>query len=702
MSGQASAFSDQQIPIIEAKNLFIEYRLHKQWLNVIYDVSLSIAPLEIHGLVGESGSGKSTLALVLMRYLTSNARVVSGQVRFNGEDLLLKSDAEMRRIWGRQMNLVPQNPLASLNPSYPVGEQIAEITRYHEELSRAEAWARAEDMLRRVKIADPGMVARQYPHQLSGGMQQRVMIACALSTQPRLLVLDEPTTALDVTTQAVILDLFRELIHDNEAAALYVSHDLGTIAQMCDRVTVLYAGEVMESAPVTDLYSKPLHPYTIGLLASIPRPTEGVETRLPTIEGVTPSLADRPNGCAFAPRCPFALDFCLHEKPPLAEVSRTRRVKCHRWEEIASGALKLPDVLERVVDVTPPDRDYVLETRDLNKRFGESSLLDRLVGREPQHVQAVDDVSLKIRTRSTLGLVGESGSGKTTLARCIVALERADSGEMELLDMPLDLSLERRPQHELRELQMVFQNPNDTLNPYRTVGDALERTLLRLNDGGMSKDERRKRVLELLDAVRLTPDYADRYPGELSGGEKQRVAIARAFAANPALVVADEPTSSLDVSVQAVILNLLKDLRAREGSSYLLISHDLAAVAYLADWIAVMYLGEIVEEGDTWQVYNAPSHPYTEALISAVLAPDPSIKRGRIRLEGDVPSARHIPTGCRFHTRCPRKIGPICEQQAPPWQDAGHGHRIRCHIPVDELVQLQSAPPAQQSVEAKT
>jgi peptide/nickel transport system ATP-binding protein len=697
-----SVVLNAQAPVVEARNLFIEYCLDRQWLNVIHDVSLTIDPFEIHGLVGESGSGKSTLALALMRFLAGNARIIAGQVLLDGDDLLTKSDTDMREIWGKKMNLVPQNPLASLNPSYPVGDQIAEITRHHEGLSRAGSRARAVDMLRRVKIADPDTVARQYPHQLSGGMQQRVTIAMALSTQPRLLVLDEPTTALDVTTQAVILDLFRELIHDNQAAALYVSHDLGAIAQMCDRVTVLYGGEVMESAPVEDLYANPLNPYTLGLLASIPRPTEAVETRLSAIEGVAPSLADRPKGCVFASRCPFAQPICVEQKPILEELGSGRFSRCHFWRKIASGELTMPEVTQLTVSSPPPRKGYVLDARQVDKRFGESSLVDRLMGREPQYVHAVDDVSLKIRGRSTLGLVGESGSGKTTLARCIVGLERADSGEMELLDIPLDLSLGKRSQDVLRELQMVFQNPNDTLNPYRTVGQALERTILRLKNRALTKADRRGRVVELLEAVRLTPDYTDRYPGELSGGEKQRVAIARAFAANPALVVADEPTSSLDVSVQAVILNLLKDLRAREGASYLLISHDLAAVAYLADWMAVMYLGEIVEEGDTLHVYNAPSHPYTEALISAIPLPDPTVKRAHIRLEGDVPSARNIPMGCRFHTRCPRKVGEICQREAPPWQDAGNGHRIRCHIAIDELVALQSVPPGEQEAEPET
>lgn len=678
-------------PVIEAKNLSIDYRLAKGWANAIHDVSLSVDPLEIHGLVGESGSGKSTLALALMRYMADNARITSGEVLLDGDDLVRKSPDEMRRIWGRHLNLVPQDPLAALNPSYRIGDQIAEITQRHEGVTRRAAWQRAVDMLREVKIADPEAAARRYPHQLSGGMQQRVTIAMALSTHPRLLVLDEPTTALDVTTQAVILDLFRELIRENQAAAVYVSHDLGTVAQLCDRVTVLYAGEVMETARVYDLFAQPLHPYTAGLLASLPRLTEGTETRLFAIEGVAPALAERPHTCVFAARCPVALELCRQEKPPLESVDG-RSVRCHRWREIQTGELSLDILPTGQISSAPPRRNRVLNASHITKRFGEPTLLDMLMRREPAYVHAVDDVSIAVQERSTLGLVGESGSGKTTLARCIVALDTADSGEIELFEMPISSRLEDRSKETLRNLRMVFQNPNDTLNPFQSVRQALERPLRLLSNPKLTHDEIRERVIELLQAVRLTPDYADRYPAELSGGEKQRVAIARAFAANPALIIADEPTSSLDVSVQAVILNLLKDLRAQKGASYVLISHDLDVVAYLADWIAVMYLGQIVEEGETMAIYSPPWHPYTEALLSAIPVPDPIQKQGAIRLEGDVPSARHIPSGCRFHTRCPRKIGAICEQQKPPWRDAGDGHTIRCHIPIEELVALQTVP----------
>jgi peptide/nickel transport system ATP-binding protein len=677
--------------VIEARNLSLEYRLDKQWLNAINDVSLAIAPLEIHGLVGESGSGKSTLALALMNYLADNARVSAGAALLDGDDLTVKTAREMRDIWGSKISLVPQDALASLNPSYTIREQIGEITRRHMGLSVSASHEAAVEMLRRVQIADSTAVATSYPHQLSGGMQQRVTIAMALSTQPRLLVLDEPTTALDVTTQAVILDLFRDLIHDNKAAALYVSHDLGTVAQLCDSVTVLYGGEVMESTPVYGLYEQPLHPYTIGLLASLPHPGAGTETRLSTIEGVAPALQTRPRACVFAPRCPVALDICHTEKPLLEQARDGHMVRCHRWREIERGELDLLSVPESGAVGRPPAAEPVLQARGVSKSFDEGDMLDRLLGRARPPVRAVDDVALAVRGRSTLGLVGESGSGKTTLARCIVALTEADSGQMELCGMDLDLRLGSRSQDMLRELQMVFQNPNDALNPFRSVGQTLSRTIRKLCEKPMTDDEVQARVVELLDEVRLDPSYATRYPSELSGGEKQRVAIARAFAAGPSLVVADEPTSSLDVSVQAVILNLLKDLRAREGAAYLLISHDLDVIAYLADEIAVMYLGEIVEFGKNEAVYSAPSHPYTEALLSAIPQPDPSRRGGIIRLQGDVPSARNVPTGCRFHTRCPRKLGAICEQEAPPLRDAGDGHVIRCHIPLDDLITAQTS-----------
>jgi peptide/nickel transport system ATP-binding protein len=672
-------------------HLTVDYRLNSDWVNVLRDVVLTIAPGEIHGLVGESGSGKSTLALAAMGFLAENARVSSGEVRLGGERLLAKPREAMQQIWGGLVALVPQDPLAALNPSYTVGEQIAEGLRTHLQLSRNAAWQRALEMLDRVRIDNPQLVAQKYPHQLSGGMQQRVTIAMALSTRPRLLILDEPTTALDVTTEAVILDLFRELIREESASALYVSHNLGVIAQMCDWVTILYAGETMTTLPVRDLFQRPVHPYSTGLLASLPRLLPGQETRLSVIDGSAPSLGNRPMGCVFAPRCPIALERCHAEKPTLEITDEGHTVKCHRWREITVD----PNLLDlrpmsRSTSLPQADRvGSVLEARSLNKHYGPARKHKWV--REDLAVQAVDGVSLRVRERSTLGLVGESGSGKTSLARCIVGLETADSGDIELLNLPISNRLRERGINVRRNLQMVFQNPNDTLNPYRSVGDALSRTLRVLSRNDLSQADIQQSVNRLLEAVRLPAEYASRYPPELSGGEKQRVAIARAFAGDPALVLADEPTSALDVSVQAVILNLLKDLRAEKGASYIFISHDLRAVSYLADWLCVMYRGQIVEEGDSGQVFHPPWHPYTEALILAIPEADPDKRTQTLHLPLDAPQALNQGRGCRFAGRCPRKLGAICEQQEPPWRDAGEGHRIRCHIPTDELIQMQTA-----------
>ncbi len=728
--------------VLEARELSVQYKIGRDWLTVLNNISLTLHADEIHGLVGESGSGKTTLGLSLMRYLDANARIAGGQILLDGDDLAPRTPAQMRPIWGSKLAYVPQNPLAALNPSYTVGEQIAEIPRQHMGMNRPDAARRAVEMLRRVKIADPEVVATRYPHQLSGGMRQRVAIAMALVTEPRLLVLDEPTTALDVTTQAVILDLFRELIHDNQAAALYVSHDLATIAQLCERVTVLYAGEVVESALVRDLYKRPLHPYTIGLLASRPSAHTafvGNETRLPVIPGVAPSLSERSSACTFAPRCPLAIEVCRTHKPPLESADDGRTVRCHRWKEVAAGTVnpltpqpslpqggegedvnaeKFPtladDSQKPLVSEKPPSplateigvgssqkspsplvgegqgERAVLHATALSKNFREGGLFARLT-RRARAVHAVDAVSLHVNRKSTLGLVGESGSGKTTLARLIVGLESADSGDIALMGVDIPQPLDSRPASALAQLRLVIQNPNEALNPYQTVGYGIGRAVQKAMPN-LAAYEIRDRVLWLLDSVRLPATLIDRLPSELSGGEKQRVSIARAFAAQPALILLDEPTSSLDVSVQAVILNLLKDLRAERGASYLLISHDLDVVAYLAEWMIVMYLGQMVEEGTSAHVTGFPSHPYTEALVSAVPSADPAARRGSIRLEGEVPSARDLPTGCRFHTRCPRYLGDICKTHEPPLRDAGDGHKIRCHIPIEELLHLQTSP----------
>jgi peptide/nickel transport system ATP-binding protein len=678
-------------PILDIQSLNVDYRLQNNWYTVLHDITLQIAPGQIHGVVGESGSGKSTLALAALGYLAPNARIRSGSIHFDGELLAPASPDQVRKQWGRTIAYVPQDPLAALNPAYTIGDQITELFRQHQRLNKDSAQQQAIHMLERVRIADAAAVAKKYPHQLSGGMQQRVTIAMALSTRPRLLILDEPTTALDVTTEATILDLFQELIRETQAAAILVSHNLGIIAQLCDRITVLYAGEVMASGTADIIYSERIHPYVSGLLASLPTHVTQENSRLPTMDGIAPSLMNKPGGCLFAERCVHTRDLCRAQKPAIERIDDDQLIRCHRWPELRAGELAQLTPSHNGDDGLPPvDTDYVLQTKGIDKQFSRGGLWERITGRM-QTVRAVDDVSIRVRARATLGLVGESGSGKTTLARCIVGLETADQGTIELLDIPIALALQDRLSEVRRNLQMVFQNPNDTLNPYRSIGSTLERTIRLLSKEPQAIEATHELALQLLEAVRLPAAYMDRYPGELSGGEKQRVAIARAFAANPTLVIADEPTSALDVSVQAVILNLLKDLRAREGASYIFISHDLRAVSYLADWLVVMYLGEVVEEGSNTQVYGIPSHPYTEALIASIPVPDPQVQRSKVRLHGELPSANHLPTGCRFHTRCPRKIGAICETTPPPWQDAGDGHHIRCHIPIAELTALQTS-----------
>lgn len=685
-----------QPAILQINNLTVSYRHGQQWLDAVRDVDLRIEAGQAYGLVGESGSGKSTLALAIMRYLSENGAVRQGRIEFAGRDLLALTGAEMRQVWGQAIKLVPQNPLSSLNPSIRIGEQLVESLP--PALSRPQGAARVRELLEMVRLADPDRVAGSYPHQLSGGMQQRAMIAMALSGEPALLVLDEPTTNLDVTTEAVILDLIEDLIRERDTAVLYVSHSLGVVARFCDRVAVLYAGELVEDAPVADLYRQPLHPYTQGLLDSVPRLGQNKRhTELQPIPGHIPRLDELPAGCVFAPRCPLAVERCLEERPQLETPLADRRVRCHRWPEILAGTVSLHASQPDQAPAAAPQNgngashEIVLDVERLEKRFKvRRSLGDVLRGEPPQQIRAVDGIDLQARQGETLGLVGESGSGKTTLARCIIGLAARSGGEISLLDIPLARSLSERDQNILRQLQMVFQNPDEALNPYRTVGDTLRRSLMRL--AGYSRAEAETGTATLLSAVKLPPFYAERMPGQLSGGEKQRVAIARAFASQPELLLLDEAVSALDVSVQASILNLLNQLQREHQSAYVFISHDLAVVSYLADEIAVVYLGHLMEFGRTGDVLEPPYHPYTEALLSAIPLVDPDARHAsrHIRLEGEIPSPVNIPSGCRFHTRCPHFLGDICVEQEPPWQIGENGHRIYCHIPLEELRQRQT------------
>jgi peptide/nickel transport system ATP-binding protein len=695
-----SQMGSSESPRLAVEDLHIDYRTNRRWINAVRNFDITVYPRQIYGIVGESGSGKSTVVKAIMRYLAQNGRIGGGDIYLNDENLTRKPRRQMQSHWKSDMNMVPQNPYASLNPSIRIGEQLAEVVRLAGVQDRDKIRNRVINILRDVRIADPEEIIDRYPHELSGGMQQRVILAMSFSNTPELLILDEPTTSLDVTTEAVILDLVRDLVHSSEVGAIYVTHNLGVIAQLCDRVTVMYAGEIMEDAGVKDLYQQPLHPYTIGLLACVP--TFGETKRdaaLRTIPGRPPSLTQLPKGCVFAPRCPVAIDKCFDEHPPLeATITEDHKVRCHRWQEIASGEL----VVEQAYETGLPEIDdlestRILEVESITKHFKvPRSLRDLLQRRPAVTVKAVDGVNLNVQHGRTLGLVGESGSGKTTLSRLIVGLTKPSDGRVSLMGADIQLSARNRSKEILSQLQMVFQNPESSLNPYHTVGQALRRPLMKLSN--LNRRQANREARHLLQAVNLQASYMSRYPGELSGGEKQRVAIARAFASNPELIVCDEPVSSLDVSVQAAVLNLLARLQEENDTAYMFISHDLSVVSYLADYLAVMYLGQLFEVGYGKDMGKPPMHPYTEALVSAIPIPDPQRKTKDIRLSEDVPSPRNLPSGCRFHTRCPRKLGEICENEVPPWRDDGNGHFIRCHIPLEDLEELQQAHPDKQDI----
>ena len=713
------------LPVLSIDNLTVSYRQGTRWLDAVRDVNLAIAPGETYGLVGESGSGKSTLALAIMRYLGPNGAIRAGAIALGGRMLTTLSEPEMRAVWRDALRFVPQNPGAALNPSMRIGTQLAETLGGRPEQARA----RTLELLRMVRLADPERIAASYPHQLSGGMQQRVLIAMALSGAPELLILDEPTTNLDVTTEAVILDLVRELVRARGTALLYVSHSLSVVAQLCSRTAVLYAGELVEDAPVGLLYKHPLHPYTQGLLDSMPQVGQRkTGAPLRPIPGRIPALGMVPGGgssCVFAPRCPLALELCRQERPGLETAVEGHRVRCHRWREVAAGTVSAHPPYGHAgeaahtargltADTAPaaaaPDQapPIVLQVNDLQKRFRQRRSVRELLGLgAPGEVRAVDGVSFEAGRGRTLGLVGESGSGKTTVARCIIGLSERSGGSVSLRDVTLPPRIGERARETLRSVQMVFQNPEESLNPHLTIGESLRRPMQTL--ARRSRAEADAAVPGLLSAVGLDPAFARRTPGQLSGGEKQRVAIARAFAAQPDLLLFDEAVSALDVSVQASILNLLNEIQRETQYAALFISHDLAVVGYLADDVAVMYLGQLMELGPAEAVFAPPYHPYTEALLAAIprvedergQGQDPpssplpraqldDSRRQAIRLPGDIPSPADVPAGCPFHTRCPRFLGDICVTQRPAWRVSAKGVGIACHIPLAELEQMQA------------
>lgn len=657
--------------LLNVASLDVDYASPRGPVRAVRNVSFKLERDEVLGIVGESGSGKSTLAHAIMGYRLPGTSLLRGRVTFDGVSLLECRTAELRRMWGRRIAIVHQNPLASLTPTMRVGEQIAETIRQHRGIGPAEARAAVARCLRSVNLPDAGDIAERYPHQLSGGQQQRIMIAIALSLEPDLMILDEPTTSLDATTEAVILDLLEEIRGRVHTAMVYISHNLGVIARTATRVAVMYAGEFVESGPVGEIFHAPSHPYTRALLSCLPRP--GVTKRrasLQWIGGELPARHLRITECIFRSRCPAQTDQCSIA-PDWSSTGPDHAVRC--WHAFV-GEPVVP--IDRPATLLEPKDDLVLSADGLKKTFG----------RRSGAVQAVNEASLRVPRGAIVGLVGESGSGKSTLLRCIAGLEQPEQGTTTFLGVDLPRDVLGRDKVILKTMQMVFQDPESTLNPSLTVGTALRRHLRSLRPVAVVEVQRL--VENALEQVRLPKHYEHRLPRELSGGERQRIAIARAFLSTPELILCDEPLSSLDVSVQSAICQLLLDLQRDGLASYVLVSHDLAIVRYMADLIVVMYLGEVIEEGGADSFDLRPVHPYTEALFSATHQPDPKVVSQRVRLGGQISEADKFRPGCIFSSRCHRHKGAQCDEQKPPWQEVP-GRRYRCHWSPAELRGMQ-------------
>jgi len=696
-----------QVAVLSVQGLRTEFRMRTSTVVAVDGVSFDIDEGECVGIVGESGCGKSTTGLSIMRLLPNNGHVTAGTVSLLGRDLATLDERAMRQVRGDEVALIPQDPMTSLNPTMTVGRQISEGFRLHRDVTKKQARERALEVLGLVDMPRPAERLDQYPHELSGGLRQRVMIAMALVCEPKLLIADEPTTALDVTIQAQILDLIDDLRSRLKMAVMLITHDMGVIAGRTDRVVVMYAGKVAEEADTAELFSRMRHPYSEALLASVPRLEMEPGERLMSIPGLPPDLSKPHTNCRFSPRCRYATEECRTEEPPLQDAGSTtahvHRFACFHPRQHGEGGAATPTTIVATAAAAPgaPVVGAPAARRSLDdlpvlvKVEGMVREFPVLAGGVFRHavgtVKAVSGVSFDVHEGETFGLVGESGCGKTTVGRLIVALDRPQHGSVRYQGEDIHRLHARALRRRRRDLQLMFQDPYASLDPRMRVGTII-REPLKVQRVGTAADQR-ERVRSLLGEVGLSPEAAERYPHEFSGGQRQRIGLARALALEPRLIVADEPVSALDVSIQAQILNLMKALQERHGLTYVMISHDLAVVRYMADTIGVMYLGKLVELGPAALVYAGPAHHYTRGLLDAVPVPEVGHlqrTRGETAIRGELPSAVDPPSGCRFRTRCPAAQA-LCAEVEPPLSEFGGGHVAACHFPLQTPVTITSA-----------
>lgn len=680
--------------LLDIQHLSVQFATPQGWLTAIADVSLTIRSGETVCLVGESGSGKTITSKSVMRLIDyENGYITEGDIVLDGTSVARLPQRSLRSLRGKKMAMIFQEPMAAFDPVFTIGSQLVEAMLEHRIAGREEAKQRAIRLLRRVGIPEPELRMKQYPGELSGGMLQRAMIAMALSCGPDLLIADEPTTALDMTIQAQILQLLQELKAEFNMAILLITHDLGIAAEMADRIVVMYAGKVVEQATARELFERPLHPYSQGLLRSITTLDSDRGTKLLSIEGTIPNLSEMPAGCRFHPRCPHATSQCVNESPPLLDWEG-RQAACwyagelepseNRKEVAGRGGV----AVARTSQIVEPERNDAGETA--GEGTGEELLFEverlrkyypfhnRLFGGGNGAIRAVDDVTFAIRKGETFGLVGESGSGKSTLGRVLLQLEKATSGKVTFAGRTLTDLNESGLRETRKHMQMIFQDPYGSMDPRWKVGDIIGEPLA--IHTALSTKEKRSQIGQLLERVGLNPSWIDRYPHELSGGQRQRIGIARAIALGPSFVLADEAVSALDVSVQAQIVNLMQELQISLGLTYLFIAHGLHIVRHISDRIGVMYLGKLVEIAGSEELFREPAHHYTKALIASIPWPDPARKRELVSIQGEIPSPAHPPSGCRFHTRCPAATA-RCREEQPELRPLTPYHFVACHYP---------------------